>query len=126
MIKIFKTKLFNRWLDNEELTDDDLCIAVDEINKGLVDASLGAKVYKKRIARAEQGKRGGYRTIVTFQEDDRSIFLYGFSKGERANISPKEKKAFKKMSNQLMSKTEAELNKAVKNGALIKIKCEEK
>jgi hypothetical protein len=43
MIKIFKTKVFGRWSEGEGLTDEDLCHAVDEINRGLVEASLGAK-----------------------------------------------------------------------------------
>ncbi|MCK5647315.1 MAG: type II toxin-antitoxin system RelE/ParE family toxin, partial [Gammaproteobacteria bacterium] len=86
MIKIFKTKVFGRWSEGEGLTDEDLCHAVDEIDRGLVEASLGAKLYKKRVARTGQGKSGGFRTIVTYQKEDRSIFLYGFGKGSKSNI----------------------------------------
>jgi len=125
MIKIFKTKLFGRWSEDEGLTDEDLCHAVDEIGRGLVEASLGAKLYKKRVARTGQGKSGGFRTIVTYQKEERSIFLYGFDKGSKSNISEKEKKIFKKMSGQFMGYNEKALNIVVKNGALIQVECED-
>jgi hypothetical protein len=39
-------------------------IAVREMQHGLIDATLGGGLLKKRIARAGGGKRGGYRTLV--------------------------------------------------------------
>jgi hypothetical protein len=93
-----KTKLFGRWSVDEGLTDEDLCHTVDEIGRGLVKASLGPKLYKKRVAKTRQGKSSGFRTIVTYQKEDRSIFLYGFDKGSKTNIAEEEKKIFKKMS----------------------------
>ena len=125
MIKIFKTKVFGRWSKDEGLTDKDLCHAVDEIGRGLVEASLGTKLYKKRVARTGQGKSGGFRTIVTYQMEDRSIFLYGFDKGSKSNISEKEKQIFKKMSGQFMGYNEKSLNDFVKKGALIQVECED-
>jgi len=125
MIKIFKTKVFGRWSEGEGLTDEDLCHAVDEIDRGLVEASLGAKLYKKRVARTGQGKSGGFRTIVTYQKEDRSIFLYGFGKRSKSNISEKEKQIFKKMSGQFMGYNEKSLNDFVKKGALIQVECED-
>ena len=41
--------------------------AAKEIDQGLVDASLGGNLVKKRVARKGEGKRGGFRTIVVFQ-----------------------------------------------------------
>jgi hypothetical protein len=38
--------------------------AVDEIASGLIHASLGGGLYKQRVARAGQGKSGGFRTIL--------------------------------------------------------------
>ncbi len=97
MIKIFKTKVFGRWSEGEGLTDEDLCHAVDEIDRGLVEASLGAKLYKKRVARTGQGKSGGFRTIITYQKEDRSIFLYGFDKGTKKQYYYKRKEDFQKV-----------------------------
>lgn len=123
MIKIFKTKLFNRWAKSEDLNDEELCSAIDEIDHGLVEATLGAYLFKKRVAKAGQGKRGSYRTIIAFRRKERSFFLYGFGKGERSNIDQKEEKALKKLSRLFMGYNDQELDKAVVNGALIELEC---
>ncbi|HFE37238.1 MAG TPA: hypothetical protein ENK06_02305 [Gammaproteobacteria bacterium] len=48
-MRIFKTKAFNKWAKGL-LLDDSLLVASHEIAAGNFDASLGQKVYKKRIA----------------------------------------------------------------------------
>lgn len=125
MIKNFKTKLFARWSKKEGITDQALSDAVSEIEKGIVDADLGSQLFKKRIARPGQGKSGGFRTLVALRKKDKAFFLYGFDKGERSNITQKEKEALKKLSQELMRYGEKELNKAVKQGVLILIEAEE-
>jgi hypothetical protein len=89
-MRIFKTKLFDRWARNEGLNDIILLGAVDEIALGLVDAKLGGFVLKKRIALPGKGKRGGTRTLLAYQRGNKAIFIYGFAKSERANINAKE------------------------------------
>lgn len=56
--------------------------AVDEMQTGLIYAALGDGLCKQQIARPGQGKRGGHRTLVAFKKDDRSVFVFGFSKSE--------------------------------------------
>lgn len=48
-MRIYKTKLFNRWAEKEGLADVALGTAVEELARGLIDADLGGHVYKKRI-----------------------------------------------------------------------------
>ena len=55
----FKTKVFGRWSEGEGLTDEDLCHAVDEIDRGLVEASLGAK-----FTRSEWQEQGKGKAVV--------------------------------------------------------------
>lgn len=125
MTDIFKTKVFNRWSYKEGLTDEALCNAIDEVEQGQVEASLGVYLFKKRVARAGQGKRGSYRTIIAFKREERAFFLFGFDKGSRCNISEKEEKALKKLSRHFMGCTNKELERAVENGALIEVECED-
>ena len=66
-LRIFKTKRFDRLADKEEITKAELLTAADEVNHGIYDADLGGGVFKKRIARAGAGKRGGYRVILTLE-----------------------------------------------------------
>lgn len=125
MTDIFKTKVFNRWSDKEGLTDGVLCNAIAEVEQGQVEASLGVYLFKKRVARAGQGKSGSYRTIIAFKREERAFFLFGFNKGSRSNISEKEEKALKKLSRYFMGCTNQELERAVKDGALIEVEYED-
>jgi hypothetical protein len=63
-----------------DLSDQDLCKAVSEMEQGLIDAHLGGYVVKKRVALAGRGKRGGARTLVATNLEDRCFFLFGFEK----------------------------------------------
>lgn len=65
-MRIFKNKMFCKWVKHENLTDAMLFKAAQEINQELVDVNLGNHLFKKRIAHKGQGKRGGFRTIVVF------------------------------------------------------------
>lgn len=58
-MEILKRKDFARWQASEKLPDEVLCKAVQEMERGLIDADLGGHLYKKRIARPSTGKRGG-------------------------------------------------------------------
>ncbi|WP_295403673.1 type II toxin-antitoxin system RelE/ParE family toxin [uncultured Thiocystis sp.] len=80
MIRIFITRHFSRGLRKSELTAVALCAAVNEMAAGLVDADLGGGVVKKRIAMPGRGKRGGTRTLLATNRQDRWFFLYGFAK----------------------------------------------
>jgi len=44
---------------------------------GLVDAQLGGGVVKKRVARAGQGKRGSYRTVLATIDLMRFLIQFG-------------------------------------------------
>jgi len=124
-MRLFKTKFFSKWAKQEGLADASLCSAAQEMNNGLFDAVLGGGVFKKRIARQGQGKRGGYRTIVAFKTKERCFFLYGFAKNETENINQQEKKALKKLAKELLGYTHNAIGKAIKSGALTEVTCHE-
>lgn len=44
--RIFKTRIFSQWLNKSKLTDVNLLSAIDEMEKGFYEASLGGHVYK--------------------------------------------------------------------------------
>lgn len=92
---------------------------------GLYEADLGGGLLKKRIARAGQGKSGGFRTLVATNKGDRWIFVFGFSKNERANIDKREEEALKKLSAHLLSLSSEDLVVAQRNDELIEVICDE-
>lgn len=120
-MRIFKTKAFNQWA-KKLLTDENLTEAAKEIAAGTYDASLGQKVYKKRIALEGAGKSGSTRTIVAYQEGNNLFFMYGFGKGKKANIKEDEKKALQKAAKVYLALSDKNLNDEVKAKRLIEIK----
>ena len=85
-MRIFKTKTFARWMRKEGLSDAGLIIAAGEMEEGKIDANLGGKVFKKRVALPGRGKRGSARSLIAYQDRDKAFFVFGFSKNERASI----------------------------------------
>jgi hypothetical protein len=121
MKRVFKTRHFCRWMRKTELTNDALCVAVDEMVQSLIDADLGRGVVKKRVGLASRGKRSGARTLVATNKGDRWFFVFGFEKNVRANIRGDEREALQDIAQDLLARTGAQLDLAVEDGALEEI-----
>jgi len=121
-MRIFKIRLFDKWARKEGVSDELLCQAVQEIEDGLFEASLGGNVYKKRIPLEGRGKRSGARTIVAYKIAGKAFFIFGFAKNDKANISDEEMKAAKILARELLGYTDGQLNKLVTDGKLIEVK----
>lgn len=122
MVRIFKTKWFARFARKEDISDDKLSDAVQEAEKGLHDGDLGGNLIKKRVARAGEGKRGGYRTIIVYRLGSRAVFVYGFPKNAKDNLSALELDAYQKLAQLYLSFSDAGLAKALNAGELEEVK----
>ena len=120
-MRIFKYPRFDRFASKEGITDDELRDIVSHLEAGQADADLGAGVFKVRLARPGEGKSGGYRVIVFFRSTERTIFVYGFPKSDKANISRKELRAFKNIAKDQLTLTDDQIKTWVKRGTLIEI-----
>jgi hypothetical protein len=89
-VRIFKTNWVTRYARRERIADHSLRDAIERAERGLIDADLGGGVIKQRLARAGQGRSGGYRMLVAYRARNRAVFLYAFAKRERENIDPDE------------------------------------
>jgi hypothetical protein len=89
-MRVYKTKWLARFARRERVDDASLRQAIERAARGLVDADLGGGIIKQRVARAEQGRSGGYRMLIAYRMGDRAVFLYGFAKRQRDNIEPDE------------------------------------
>ena len=107
------------------LSDAVLCAAIEEMVSGLIDADLGGHVYKKRVAVAGRGKRGGARTILGSNLGDRWFFLYGFEKNERADIDTRELAGLQLITRALLAMDEKVFGKALAEGEITEICHEE-
>lgn len=104
-----------------ELTDEALCLAISEMEMGLIDAELGGRVVKKRVPLPGRGKRGGTRTLLATNKASLWFFVFGFEKSERANVSRSELEALKALAHDLLNLSPAELDSLVESDALQEI-----
>lgn len=125
MTLVLKRKDFARWQAGENLPDLALCKAVQEMERGLIDADLGGFLYKKRVARPGGGKSGGYRTLLSVRTGGRYVFLHGFPKSDKANITQVEKKALQFAGKVFLDLSAEALSKALQAGVLLEVHCEQ-
>ncbi len=112
------TKWFKKWAKKMSLENHHLIEAIGNLEKGLSAANLGSNLFKVRVNREGQGKSSGFRTIITYKKEDKTIFLYGFGKNERANINKAELHYFKKLGSDLMIMDASQIEKLIAENVL--------
>jgi len=116
------TKHFSKWASKQKISVNELARALAELKAGSFEANLGGHIYKKRIRFEGKGKSGSGRTIICYKKGDRAIFIHGFAKNEKSNMSKKELNVFKELSKILLGLSEEEIAIAIKNGDFIEVK----
>lgn len=120
-MQIFKSKWFHKWAIKERVGDIALKQAIAEMEAGLIEADLGGRVYKKRVAVGGRGKRSGLRAIVAYRAQSRAIFLYGFAKNQRANIDETELRVFRLLAREILNHDDEMCEKLVRAGELVEV-----
>jgi len=116
------TKHFSKWASKQNIPETELSRALEEIQAGQFEANLGGHIYKKRVRFEGQGKSGSGRTIVCYKKNDKAIFIHGFSKNEKSNLSKKELFALKEFAKILVGLSEEKIKKAIKAGDFLEVK----
>ena len=124
-MKKLSTKWFKKWSKKVKLTNDDLLVAISDLEGGLSTTDLGSHLFKVRVKREHSGKSSGFRTIIVYQEDEKAIFLYGFGKNEKENIDKTELQYFKKLGNDLLALDSEELEESIGQKILFDLEEEE-
>jgi hypothetical protein len=119
-VRIFKTKSLARFTRQNGIPDASLVAAVERAMLGLIDADLGGRIIKQRVARQGEGKRGGFRLLVGFGSH-RAIFLFGFAKNERENIEDAELKTLREIADTFLKADDAKIEQALQGGVLIEV-----
>lgn len=120
---VLKIRKFAKWQKLENLSDALLCEAVMEMHAGLIDACLGGLLFKKRVAGMSGGKRGGYRTMLSARVGSRYVFLHGFAKNERSNITAAEQRALQLTGKAILDMTCDATLIALQAGLLMEVCC---
>jgi hypothetical protein len=82
-------------------------------------------VLKKRIARVGGGKSSGFRTLLAFRSGDRTVFIFGFAKSDRDNISSSQLSSLKEAAKVNLGLTDDEIEEALRAGALREVTYDE-
>jgi hypothetical protein len=122
VVRIFKTKTVARFTRRERIADVSLCEAIDQAERGLVDADLGGGLIEQRAARAGQGKRGGYRMLIAFRSKLRAVFLFGFAKSELDNIDDDQLATLRETAALWLAADTQKIEQAIKDGLLIEVR----
>ena len=121
MKRILNTRTFDRWLRKTLLSNTALLKAIAGMERGLVDADLGGNVYKKRVALPGRGKSGSTRTLIATTREDRWIFMYGFEKNERENITQAELAYLQGIAQIFLTYSSDELQLAIAKGEFLEV-----
>ena len=124
-MRVFKTKWFRRFARREGISDHALCEAVARAARNQVDADLGRGVIKQRVARSGQGRSGGYRTLIVFRARDRAIFVFGFAKSDRDNVTPDELDDLRTTARLLLAYSGDQLDETVSRDELWEVRCDD-
>jgi hypothetical protein len=123
-LRVFKNIAFTRFAKKSGISDAALCKAVNNAEKGLIDADLGGGVIKQRIARDGEGKSGGFRSMILFKSGKVSFFVYGFAKNKMDNISDNDLIALRRIAAQVLNYNDAELTQAINGNLFIEVNCD--
>ncbi|MHC6203944.1 type II toxin-antitoxin system RelE/ParE family toxin [Breznakiellaceae bacterium SP9] len=119
-MRIFKVKWFTKFTEKETISDDELKEVARQAEAGQA-VNLGGDVFKIRLARAGEGKSGGYRLILFFRQGERTFFYYAYPKSKRDNIEDEELKEFKKQAKRYFLLLDKEVEKEITDGYFTEI-----
>jgi len=70
------------------------------------------------------GRSGGYRTIIAWRAARRAVFLHGFAKSARDNVSNDELDVLKKVAAVVLAMDAAAVADALSKGKWIEVNCD--
>lgn len=124
-MRVFKTKEFGRFARRGKIADATLCEAVARAGRGLVDADLGDGLIKQRVARPGQGRSGGFRTLIVYRAEARSVFVYGFAKSELDNIDRDELAFWRRVAAAYLAMDEDGIEAVIALDELMEVMCDD-
>lgn len=112
--RVFKTAWFTRAARKARISDGELGLAIQQVMAGQAD-DLGGGVFKKRL------NDNMHRSIIVAKGGRYWVYAFLFAKQDRANISPDELVALRKLAAAYSQMTAVEVNTGLRNGDLLEI-----
>ncbi|WCG83257.1 type II toxin-antitoxin system RelE/ParE family toxin [Pectobacterium sp. A5351] len=124
---VYTTKLFDKKLKSEILSDSYLCEIANDVMNDRVEGDLGGGVLNKRIA-LNAGKSAGARTIIFFKLGSNLFFADGWKKNQVRKgvkeIQDDELAVYKDIADDLLQLTVQQIARLVKVKELREVKCD--
>lgn len=112
--RAFKTEWFAKAAKKADISDADLCKAIEQVRLGQCD-DLGGGVLKKRL------NKNLHRSIIIAKGGKYWVYTYLFAKKDRENIDEKELADFRDFASIFANKTEADIEKELNGKKLEEI-----
>jgi len=123
-MRVFKTRDFARFARKEGIDDARLCEAIERAERGVIDADLGGGVIKQRVARPGKGRSGGFRTLIAYRTEARAVFIYGFAKSAKDNVTAAELAALRRLATEYLGYNLKQVDTHLKDGAWTEVMCD--
>ena len=120
-MRVFKTRAVAKFCRAEGISDNLLIEAIERAERGLIDADLGGGLIKQRVARPGKGRSGGWRTLIGYRAGMRAVFLFGFAKNARENVSPDQVRQLKAAALEVFELTPKELKNRLDAESLLEL-----
>lgn len=75
-------------------------------------------LFKKRLALPGKGKRGSARTLIATNRTNRWVFILGFEKNEKENLTLAERSYLQMLAQDLLEYTDSDLDTAIIEGKI--------
>ena len=124
-MRVFTTKWFQRFARKQGIHDRELCQAVSRAEQGSIDADLGGGIIKQRVARQGGGRSGGFRTVIAYRSNERSLFMYGFAKNAQDNISRDDLKRLRRAAAEALAFHDRIVQKLITDDKWAEVCCDE-
>lgn len=112
--RTFKTEWFTKAAAKANITDSELCKAIEQVRLGQCD-DLGGGVFKKRL------NKNMHRSLVLAKGGKYWIYAFLFAKKDRENIDQKELAGFRDLADLYANKTDADIDKELNGKKLEEI-----
>jgi hypothetical protein len=112
--RAFKTKKFSKNAKNAQISDAELCEAIQEVMAGQA-VDLGGGVYKKKL------NKNQHRSIILAKGGQYWIYEYLFAKKDRDNIDDAELVMFRTLAKGYEGLTRFQLTKLIEGKLLVEI-----
>jgi hypothetical protein len=119
--EVVQNKGIVRLAKRQGIEDAGLREAIRRAASGLIDAQIGRFLIKQRVARRNEGRSGGFRTIVFYREQDRAVFLHLFAKNDKGNLTSTELETYREFAKVLAGLTAEQIRTLVEQKRWIEI-----